>query len=327
MRYHYYPGCSLEGTALEYDRSTRAVLAALGVELAEIEDWTCCGASAAEAISGLMALVLPARNLALAERQPAQMDILVPCSACYLNRTRRRSPQESAAGLKVNTVLGEQQLHLRGRLRPGICWTLHRRSEAIRPKVVHPLAGLRIAPYYGCQCLRPYADFDDPELPVSMERLIRATGAEVFPWTVGGRCCGASHMSTQRVVGLELVAGILEAAGGADAVVTVCPMCQMNLEAFQSAPAVASAHCASTSPYLPQLIGSLGLRKTGLTCNLAVSGDWKSRVRDRFGNPAAADGARAGNWERKRIWRCRCMPENPCRSSGSFNGATAWGSD
>jgi heterodisulfide reductase subunit B len=288
MKYHYYPGCSLEGTALEYDRSTRAVLAAFGVELSEIEGWSCCGASAAEATSGLLALALPARNLALAERQATPMDVLVPCSACYLNlktvqETTRKDPPLAA---KINTVLGEEQLHLYGRLRVRHLLDVLAAdlgAEAIRSRVVQPLTGLRIAPYYGCQCLRPYVEFDDPELPVSMEPLIRATGAEIFPWKMGGRCCGASHMSTQREVGLALVSGILESACGADAVVTVCPMCQMNLEAFQG-PSGRSVdkdlHISIL--YLPQLIGlAMGLtaEDVGLAFNLAVSGDWKSLAR------------------------------------------------
>jgi heterodisulfide reductase subunit B len=288
MKYHYYPGCSLEGTALEYDRSTRAVLAALGAELAEIEDWSCCGASAAEATSGLMALVLPARNLALAERQAAPMDVLVPCSACYLNlRTvLEKTRLDSALAAKINTVLGEEHLHLHGRLRVRHLLDVLATDlgpEAIRPKVMRPLAGLRIAPYYGCQCLRPYASFDDPEMPVSMEPLIRAAGAEVFAWRMGGRCCGASHMSTQREVGLALVAGILEAARGADAIVTVCPMCQMNLEAFQGPSGRSVEKDLHISIlYLPQLIGmamGLAAEALGLTCNLAVSNDWESLAR------------------------------------------------
>jgi heterodisulfide reductase subunit B len=287
MKYHYYPGCSLEGTALEYDRSTRAALAALGVELAEIEDWTCCGASAAEATSGLLALVLPARNLALAERQAGIMDVLVPCSACYLNlknvqEKMRRDPPLAA---KINTVLGEEGLHLHGRLRVRHLLDVLATDlgpEAIRLKVVHPLAGLRVAPYYGCQCLRPYADFDDPELPVSMEPLIRATGAEVLPWKMGGRCCGASHMSTQREVGLKLVAGILEAARGADVIATVCPMCQMNLEAYQGAVSRSEKKDLRISIlYLPQLIGlAHGLEPAGLglQMNLAISAGLRRKI-------------------------------------------------
>jgi len=287
MKYHYYPGCSLEGTALEYDRSTRAVLAALGVELSEIEDWSCCGASAAEATSDLLALVLPARNLALAERQAVPMDILVPCSACYLNlRTvLEKTRMDSALAAKINTVLGEEQLHLHGRLRVRHLLDVLAADlgpEAIHPKVVRSLTGMRVAPYYGCQCLRPFAAFDDPEVPISMEPLIWAIGAEVFSWRMGGRCCGASHMNTQREVGMALVAGILEAAQGADAIATVCPMCQMNLEAFQGAVSrSANKDLHISILYLPQLIGlAMGLdaAELGLQMNLAFDAELKRKV-------------------------------------------------
>ena len=287
MKYHYYPGCSLEGTALEYDRSTRAVLAALGVELSAIEDWSCCGASAAEATSDLLALVLPARNLALAERQAVPMDILVPCSACYLNlRTvLEKTRMDSALAAKINTVLGEEQLHLHGRLRVRHLLDVLAADlgpEAIHPKVVRSLTGMRVAPYYGCQCLRPFAAFDDPEVPISMEPLIWAIGAEVFSWRMGGRCCGASHMNTQREVGMALVAGILEAAQGADAIATVCPMCQMNLEAFQGAVSrSANKDLHISILYLPQLIGlAMGLdaAELGLQMNLAFDAELKQKV-------------------------------------------------
>jgi heterodisulfide reductase subunit B len=280
MKYHYYPGCSLEGTAREYDQSTRALLAALDVQLADIEDWTCCGASAAEAISGLLALALPAHNLALAERQSDSMDVLVPCSACYLNLKTVAEKMRSDAPLaaRINAVLGAEQLHLKGRLRVRHLLDVLATdvgSAAICARVVRPLTGLRIAPYYGCQCLRPYADFDDPEMPTSMEPLIRAAGAEVFPWKMGGRCCGASHMSTQREVGTALVAGILEAAHGADAVVTVCPMCQMNLDAFQGpAGRAAGKDLHINVLYLPQLIGlALGLDTPSLGLQMNLSFD------------------------------------------------------
>jgi heterodisulfide reductase subunit B len=153
---------------------------------------------------------------------------------------------------------------------------------AIRTRVVQPLAGLQIAPYYGCQCLRPFADFDDPEMPISMEPLIRATGAEVFSWKMGGRCCGASHMSTQREVGIVLVAGILEAAQGADAIATVCPMCQMNLEAFQVLAGRAAGKDLHISVlYLPQLIGlafGLDAGKLGVRMNLAFDAGLMRRI-------------------------------------------------
>ena len=141
------------------------------------------------------------------------------------------------------------------------------------------LSGLTVAAYYGCQCLRPYVEFDDPERPVSMEPFIEATGASVLDWEMGSRCCGASLVSTQPEVGLERVCAILKAAAGADLIVTVCPMCQINLDGWQAkASRIAGEDLSITVLYLPQLIGlSLGLssRELGLDLNLAIEeGFW-----------------------------------------------------
>ena len=137
---------------------------------------------------------------------------------------------------KINIILEEKNLHLHGQVQVRHLLDVVARDVGpakIVSRVKNPFIDLNIAPYYGCQCLRPYSIFDDPEEPRSMEPLIEAVGAKVHPWNMGGRCCGASHMTTKPEVALELVAGILKAARGADAIVTVCPMCQMNLEAYQ----------------------------------------------------------------------------------------------
>ncbi len=279
MNYLYYPGCSLEGTAKEYDLSTRAFLDAAGAVLVELADWTCCGASAAEATSATLALALPARNLALAEREAPGKDVLAPCSACYLNlKKASMKAQAPAVMAAVNEVLKEEDLRLHLTARPRHLLDILANDigpEAIHALVRHPLDGLVVAPYYGCQCLRPYPVFDDPERPQSMAPLITAVGARVHPWEMGGRCCGASHMSTKIDVGLDLVAAILHAAKGADAIVTVCPMCQMNLEAYQQK---ASARYGSPLQisilYLPQLLGlaaGLSARDLGIGLNLAIT--------------------------------------------------------
>jgi len=287
MKYFYYPGCSLEGTAREYDLSTRALLKALGVELVDLPDWTCCGATAAPAVSRLLALALPARNLALAEATGEDLDILVPCSACYLNlkRAEKAVHQGGDARREINEVLAEAGLACRGTARVRHLLDVLSRDvggDLLKGRVRRRLEGLRIAPYYGCQCLRPYGEFDDPEDPRSMEPLIRATGAEVFPWSAGAHCCGASHMTTKPGIGIELVAGILEAAAGADAVVTVCPMCQMNLEAYQGrASRSRGSDLKTTVLYLPQFLGlALGLSKEDvrLDLNLAVGEAFKNQA-------------------------------------------------
>ncbi|MDD3992343.1 MAG: CoB--CoM heterodisulfide reductase iron-sulfur subunit B family protein [Desulfobacterales bacterium] len=289
MKYLYYPGCSLEGTAREYDISTRAFMAAMGAELTEIEGWTCCGASAAEAVSELLTLVLPARNLALAEGMtPPGRDILVPCSACYLNLRRVEEKTRGSHDLKdrINEALAVEGLVYHGGTRTRHLLDVVSRdlgAAAVARRVVRPLTGIRVAPYYGCQCLRPYAVFDDPEAPRSMEPLIAATGADLHPWTMGSKCCGASHMNTKMEVGLKLVGAILEAAQGADAVVTVCPMCQINLEAYQRQVARQTGVAGTmTILYLPQLLGlAMGLSPEALRLdlNLAVTGGFLEKFR------------------------------------------------
>jgi heterodisulfide reductase subunit B len=287
MRYLYYPGCSLEGTASEYDASTRAFLSAMGMELTPLEDWTCCGASAAVGVSWLLALCLAARNLALAERSRPDLDLLVPCSACYLNLKKAGEAVRTSGRIRqdVNAVLAEEGLEARGTIRVRHLLDvlagdldMARLAAAIR----RPLTGLTVAPYYGCQCLRPYALFDSGEAPKSMEPLIRATGARVHPWTMGPKCCGASHMNTHMEVGLELSGAILAAARGADAIATVCPMCQMNLEAYQkSISRQRDEDLAITVVYLPQLLGlALGIDADDikLGMNLAVTAGFKSKL-------------------------------------------------
>jgi len=286
MIYQYYPGCSLEGTALEYNLATRAVMEAAGAQLHEIKDWTCCGASAAEATSLLLSLALPARNLALAEQADDVRDILVPCSACYLNLKKVEEKTHSDSGLReqLNGLLEQDGLQLAGTSRVRHLLDVMANdigAEKICSLVKQPLTGLTVAPYYGCQCLRPYAIFDDPEAPRSMEPLIAAAGATVYDWDMGGRCCGASHMNTHPEVGQALVGAILAAAAGADAIATVCPMCQMNLEAYQNQISRQQGRDLHlTIVYLPQLIGlamQLPLPAVGLNLNLAVDGVFRSR--------------------------------------------------
>jgi heterodisulfide reductase subunit B len=280
MKYFYYPGCSLEGTAKEYDISTRAVMRTLDVELLELEDWTCCGASAGDARSHLLSMVLPARNLALAERTKIAADMLVPCSACYLNlrKVEEHGKQDEHLWETINEALGVEELRYGGTVRARHLLDVLATdigASRIKEHVKHELAGLRIAPYYGCQCLRPYKDFDDPERPVSMEPLLEALDAEIHPWSMGARCCGAGLMTTKREVALELVANLLSAAKGADCIATVCPMCQMNLESFQKRVSRLRGEEMSISVlYLPQLIGlALGLtdEDVKLKLNFAVT--------------------------------------------------------
>jgi heterodisulfide reductase subunit B len=261
MKYVYYPGCSLEGTALEYDASTRAVMQRLGVELVDLEDWTCCGASAAEPVSYLLSMALPARNLAKVQSDQDGMDVLVPCSACYLNLRKVEDHIRKEEGLldQINEVLGVEGLSYKGGVRSRHILDVLATDMGpgkIREQVKQPLSGVRVAPYYGCQALRPYRVFDDPEEPRSMEPILRALGAEIHPWSMGARCCGAGLMTTKKDASLDAVTSLLSAARGADCIVTVCPMCQMNLEAYQKKISRREGEDLSISIlYLPQLMG------------------------------------------------------------------------
>jgi len=225
-----------------------------------------------------LSLALPARNLALAEKMDQEGDILVPCSACYLNLQKVAQKVAEDKGLlqNINLVLGEEDLTLHGTTKVRHLLDVLANdvgAKTIAAKVKKPLSGLQVAPYYGCQALRPYALFDDPEAPQSMEPLIAATGASVWPWEMDATCCGANHMNTKPEVAMSLVADILRAAKGADAIVTVCPMCQMNLDAFQKKISRKSDEDLSISVlYLPQLLGSaLGLSDDQVRLDLNFS--------------------------------------------------------
>ncbi len=287
MTYIYYPGCSLEGSAVEYDGATRALMAELKVNLIDIKDWNCCGATAAEPMSQLLSFVLPARNIALAENIKESGDILVPCSACYLNlqKVMKERLVDEKLSNQIDEVLAVDELTINGtrKVRHLLDVLAHDIGAGkIADRVLNPLKGLKIAPYYGCQCLRPYGGFDDPEDPVTMTPLIEACGATVFSWNSAASCCGASGMNTKREVAGELVKNILLDARGADAIVTVCPMCQMNLEGFQKSVARGTHEDLSiTVLYLPQLIGlamGLSTEEMMIDKNLAVAASFMAAL-------------------------------------------------
>ncbi|BDQ36367.1 heterodisulfide reductase subunit B [Pseudodesulfovibrio nedwellii] len=289
MKYAYYPGCSLTESATEFDISTRAVMEYLGAELIEIPDWTCCGASAAEPVSKLMNYALPARNLALTEKELDGIDVIAPCSACYLNllKVNKEVIGDRSLHGKVNEVLAASGLTYSGKVEVRHILDVLINdvgAKIIEQKVTNNLEGMKIAPYYGCQILRPYPVFDDPKNPTSMHRVLTALGAEMHEWNHGNKCCGASLMVGHRDVALQSVAAILADAEGADAIATVCPLCQMNLEAYQS-----QAQKLGAKPipilYLTQLMGeAFGLEdgaiqfEKNLTISAGVRRDIANKV-------------------------------------------------
>jgi heterodisulfide reductase subunit B len=238
MVHAYYPGCSLHATGLAYDESVRAVAEVLGLELEEIPDWNCCGATAVHNVGHGVALVLSARNLALASRDAA--DVVVPCSACYTNllKAKKRLDEDARAREEVSAAMAEAGVSYRGDI--AVRHLLEVVADDVGPArlretVERPLTGLRVAPYYGCQIVRPLGLADDPDHPVKLHRVLEAVGAEVVDYPMMTCCCGGSLAATQNDVALRLCRDLLRCAkrAEADAVAVACPLCQLNLDAYQ----------------------------------------------------------------------------------------------
>lgn len=238
MEYAYYPGCSLEATGRPYDVSVRLVFERLGIGLKEIEDWNCCGATSYIAMNKLTAYALSARNLASAERMG--LDVCAPCSSCFtiLSKVNRHMRWDEARKKDINEVLGAAGLSYQAGLEvlhPLFVLTTYYGVERVRERAVRSLGGLRVAPYYGCQLVRPKGTYDDREDPQQLDNLLSALGAEPVPFPAKLRCCGGMLMTTSEAVALKLNRDILTAAvqNGAEVLATTCPMCQLNLEAYQ----------------------------------------------------------------------------------------------
>lgn len=240
MKYSYFPGCSLKGLGRAYEESLLPVMRHLGVTLEELEDWNCCGATAYMSVDETQAGVLAARNLALAERAGSQ-DLLTPCSACYLvlNKTQHNMADFPDIRERVGRALESAHLAYSGRVRvrhPLDVLVHDVGLDVIKEKVVRPLTGLKVAPYYGCQVVRPYSTFDDAWNPTTMDRLLATLGAEVVPYPLKTKCCGGSLTGTVPEAGLRMCYILLKEAvrRGADVIATICPLCQFNMDAYHA---------------------------------------------------------------------------------------------
>jgi heterodisulfide reductase subunit B len=236
--YSYFPGCSLDATAVAYGLSIKAICDPLGMELIELEDWNCCGSTPYGSTDELEAVCIATRNLALAEKKG--LDLVTPCSSCYLTLNKANSNLKLYPDLKdrVEWILAAAGLEYRGTVRVRHLAEVILNDiglEAIKSKVVNRLDGLKVAPYYGCQLVRPALGFDAPENPQSLDRLIASLGAEPTPFPLKSRCCGGSLIISEPDLALGLIRQLLEsaAANGAECIITPCPLCQTNLDAFQ----------------------------------------------------------------------------------------------
>ena len=238
MKYGYYPGCSLLSTAVEYARSAEGVLARLGVELEEVDDWVCCGATAAHATSHLLSVALPAISCAAAEEQGN--DILTLCSACYnrLKQVNQELKDDPELLAQTNEIIEEDYrasirvLHLTELL------TREIGLDAIASQVRMPLEGLKVACYYGCLIARlpEELQIDRPEYPMMVDDVLRAVGAEPIDWPHKTACCGAALTLARQNIVVRLSGQVIDSAKerGADVLAVVCPLCQTNLDMYQS---------------------------------------------------------------------------------------------
>lgn len=264
MRIGYFPGCSMEGSAREYGESLHAIAPYLGVELIEVCDWNCCGATAAHCLNHKLALALPARTLALAEQQGLE-ELVVPCSACYARMiaTNHEIRRDDKLRAEIADII---ELPLAGKVRILNVLELLQRcaAEGLKEKVQKPF-GRRVACYYGCYLVRPaeLVSCKQTEDPQEMDDLMRLVGATPVDWAFKVDCCGAGHSVTRTDLVGELSARIVEDAvdRGADAIAVACPMCHTNLDLRRQAIQDARGR-EFTIPvmYLTQIIGlALGL--------------------------------------------------------------------
>jgi len=234
----YYPGCSGQGTSAEYDSSTRAVCAELGIVLQDLNDWNCCGSTPAHTIDHSLSTALSARNFIQAGQQ-GLFDVVTPCPSCLKNmRVALRNMSDEHIGPKASKLLGGETLR-EGHTVKSVMEVIHEQAgaEKIAAKSIRPLEGLKVAPYYGCLMSRPQGlmQFGDPENPMVMEEILSAAGAEVLPFPLKVECCGASMGIPLNEAVTRLSGKLIDLAAslGADVIAVACPLCQMNLDMRQ----------------------------------------------------------------------------------------------
>lgn len=274
LTYGYYPGCSQKGSAREYELSLLKVAGKLGIDLKEIDDWSCCGATSAHATNHRLANALAMRNMLLAEQQGLET-LVAPCAACFnrLITTKaecrnhpelRKDVEEVLSASVTNTTRILSVIDLFDKAGNGL----------IGSKRVRDMKGLKAACYYGCLLVRPQEliDTDDCEQPDSMERIVKATGADVVEWNYRTECCGAAHSISRRDIVVDLSKRIIDDAlmHGANVMIVACPMCHTNLDMRQRVMRRSyPGHREIPVLYLTELIGlSLGFTVSELGIDL-----------------------------------------------------------
>jgi heterodisulfide reductase subunit B len=239
LKVSYYPGCSLHGTAKEYDLSVRSVSRALGIDLEEVEDWSCCGASSAHSTNFKLSIALPAKDMITAEKRG--QDVMVPCAACFnrFKMAEHHLGHNPALKAEVEGIVGGRYQGSLAIRNPIDIIVNDIGLEALSEKVVKKLAGLKPVSYYGCLLLRPpeVCHFDNAENPVLLDKILTALGAEARPWSFKTDCCGGSLTISKTPIVTKMVDKLMAMAreARANCLVTACPICTANLDMRPSA--------------------------------------------------------------------------------------------
>ena len=239
MRYSFFPGCTLKSTGIEYNKSLKYVNKTIGVELIEINDWNCCGATSGHSTSKELGLALPARNIALCEQQELHLPIAVACAACYA-RMRHSSSEIRSSQEQRQKLSRLVEMPIKGNLDVLNILDVYNTKEArgaIQRTIKKTLNGLKVACYYGCLAIRPsnITGAADTENPMPMDNILESIGCKPVEWAFKSECCGGSHHIDLPRFAKPLVRQILQnaRANGAQAITTACPLCMMNLDMRQ----------------------------------------------------------------------------------------------
>jgi heterodisulfide reductase subunit B len=276
MTYSYYPGCSLHSSAKEFDISTRVVMQELGIELEELEDWSCCGGSVAAGVSHEVGMALAARNVVLAQQK--NRDLLASCSGCYNKSAKAaRALENETERNKITPILSQMGMSVSdSNIKVKNVVDVLANDVDISSQIKKPLRGLKVACYYGCLLTRPQelTGWDSPVFPMSMDNLAKICGAEVVDFRSKTKCCGGPILVPQEKVAFELTKRLLDEAKslGADCMVLACPLCANNLELRQ--PDIEKAYNVSYKLpilYITEIIGlALGIKPGKLGINKHV---------------------------------------------------------
>ena len=287
MKYALFPGCVLDGAAAEAYTSLKKVCEKLGIEIEEIPNWTCCGASHGQGVNDLAMLAINARNISIAENMG--LPILTVCNTCTLQLRTAKYRLDHEPGLKdkVNAILKEAGHPYAYQGTSDIThflWVLDEHPEILDGKITDALKGTKVACYYGCHILRPKPQmhYEEGDYPESFERLVRRLGAEPVWFDAGRKCCGFHAQFTAEHDVLTVTGQIAASAAHAEAnlIATPCPLCQMQLDMY--GPEGRDAVRGETDMpilHLQQLVGlALGMTQEEIGFNRHVFGRNKLKV-------------------------------------------------